>query len=228
MELKDSSLRMFLKEFHNSDKEEFSKYEISSVNELYLDSESIIDADLIDLEHFICLEKIILKNIYVTDEILLNICKTKNLRKISFYNCKISNLKLLEKANICELVIDECDFEDIYYLNNMDCLEDLYLDNNKTIDLKDLSVIKRLKKLSLSNTEVLTSEYLIYMNDIEYLSINGTGIKSISNLVHFDKLKLLVIDGSQAINNKDFVMMMINNGIDVVDSSNRSVVSYYE
>lgn len=228
MELKDKSLRTILQEFHNSDKEEFSKYEISSVKELYLDSESIIDADLVDLEYFICVEKIILKNIYVTDEILLNICKTKNLRKLSFYNCKISNLKLLEEANICELVIDECDFEDIYYLNNMDCLEDLYLDNNRIVDLKDLTVIKRLKKFSLSNTKILTSEYLIYMNEIEYLSIDGTGIKSISNLMHFDKLKMLVIDEEQAIANKDIVMKLIGDGVEVVDSSNRSVVIYYE
>lgn len=228
MELKDKSLRTILQEFYDSDKEEFSKYEISSVKELYLDSESIIDADLVDLEYFICVEKIILKNIYVTDEILLNICKTKNLRKLSFYNCKISNLKLLEEANICELVIDECDFEDIYYLNNMDCLEDLYLDNNRIVDLKDLAVIKRLKKFSLSNTKILTSEYLIYMNEIEYLSIDGTGIKSISNLMHFDKLKMLVIDEEQAIANKDIVMKLIGDGVEVVDSSNRSVVIYYE
>lgn len=228
MELKDKSLRQFLQEYYNVDKDEFSKYEISSVRDLYLDSDSIIDADLIDLEHFVCVEKIILKNIYVTDEMLKNICKTKNLRKISFYNCNISNLNLLVAANICELVIDECEVEDIYYLNNMDCLEDLYLDNINLVDLKDLTVIKRLKKLSLINTKVLTSEYLIYMNDIEYLSIAGTGIKIISNLVHFDKLKLLVIDEEQAIANKELVMILINNGVEVVDPSNRSVVIYYE
>lgn len=228
MEVKDSSLRQILKEYYGNDKTEFSKYEMSAIRELYLDMDSIIDANLEDLKYFVCLEKVILKNIYVDKDMLQNICNLKNLRKLSFYNCNISDMNLLVKANISELVIDECEYENIYSLNNMDCLEDLYLDNNSVIDLKELLVIKRLKKLSLSNVKVITPEYFIYMNDIEYLRIDKTGIKSISNLMQFDKLKMLVIDEEMALANKELVIELINKGVEVVDSSNRSVVIYYE
>ena len=121
----------------------------------------------------------------------------------------------------------ELDYEDIVVLNNMDCLEDLYLDNNEIIDLKDLIIIKRLKKLSLINFKVLNDEQFIYMNEIESLRIDGSGIKDITPLLSMDKLKLLVIDEEQAIYNKKYINEFRDKGISVVDYMNRDVEVYY-
>ena len=87
----------------------------------------------------------------------------------------------------------------------MDCLEDLYLDNNTVVDLKDLVIIRRLKKLSLSNVKVENPEQFIYMNEIESLRIDGSGVKDITPLLSMDKLKMLVIDKEQAIYNKKYI-----------------------
>lgn len=227
MEIKDSALKQVLQEYHDTLKDDFSKYEMSVIKELYLDNDSDIDANLIDLKNFTYLEKVVIRDIFVNREMLNNICKLKNLRRISFYNCNISDLRILTEANICELVIDGCVFEDIVVLNNMDCLEDLYLDNNEVVDLKDLVIIRRLKKLSLSNVKIVNSEQFIYMNEIESLRIDGTGVKDITPLLSMDKLKLLVIDKEQAIYNKKYISEFRDKGISVVDPSNRDVVIYY-
>lgn len=227
MEIKDSALKQVLQEYHDILKDDFSKYEMSVIKELYLDNDSDIDANLIDLKNFTYLEKVGIRDIFVNREMLNNICKLKNLRRISFYNCNISDLRILTEANICELVIDGCVFDDIVVLNNMDCLEDLYLDNNEVVDLKDLVIIRRLKKLSLSNVKIVNSEQFIYMNEIESLRIDGTGVKDITPLLSMDKLKLLVIDKEQAIYNKKYINEFKDKGISVVDPSNRDVVIYY-
>lgn len=227
MNIKDSALKQILQEYHDSEKEEFSKYEMSVIKEIYLDNDSDIDANLIDLKNFTYLEKVVIRDLFVNREMLNNICKAKNLRKVSFYNCKISDLRILTEANICELVIDDCDYEDIVILNNMDCLEDLYLDNNDVIDLKDLIIINRLKKLSLSNVKVINDQQFIYMNEIESLRIDGSGIKDITPLLSMDKLKLLVIDEEQAIYNKKYINEFRDKGISVVDYMNRDVEVYY-
>lgn len=227
MEIKDSALKQVLQEYHDILKDDFSKYEMSVIKELYLDNDSDIDVNLIDLKNFTYLEKVVIRDIFVNREMLNNICKLKNLRRISFYNCNISDLRILTEANICELVIDGCVFEDIVVLNNMDCLEDLYLDNNEVVDLKDLVIIRRLKKLSLSNVKIVSPEQFIYMNEIESLRIDGTGVKDITPLLSMDKLKLLVIDKEQAIYNKKYISEFRDKGISVVDPSNRDVVIYY-
>lgn len=227
MEIKDSALKQVLQEYHDTLKDDFSKYEMSVIKELYLDNDSDIDANLIDLKDFTYLEKVVIRDIFVNREMLNNICKLKNLRRISFYNCNISDLKILTEANICELVIDGCVFEDIVVLNNMDCLEDLYLDNNEVVYLKDLVIIRRLKKLSLSNVKIVNPEQFIYMNEIESLRVDGTGVKDITPLLSMDKLKLLVIDKEQAIYNKNYISEFKDKGISVVDPSNRDVVIYY-
>lgn len=227
MEIKDSALKQVLQEYHDTLKDDFSKYEMSVIKELYLDNDSDIDTNLIDLKNFTYLEKVVIRDIFVNREMLNNICKLKNLRRISFYNCNISDLRILTEANICELVIDGCVFDDIVVLNNMDCLEDLYLDNNEVFDLKDLVIIRRLKKLSLSNVKIVNSEQFIYMNEIEFLRIDGTGVKDITPLLSMDKLKLLVIDKEQAIYNKKYINEFKDKGISVVDPSNRDVVIYY-
>lgn len=227
MEIKDSALKQVLQEYHDTLKDDFSKYEMSVIKELYLDNNSDIDANLIDLKNFTYLEKVVIRDIFVNREMLNNICKLKNLRRISFYNCNISDLRILTEANICELAIDGCVFDDIVILNNMDCLEDLYLDNNEVVDLKDLVIIRRLKKLSLSNVKIVSPEQFIYMNEIESLRIDGTGVKDITPLLSMDKLKLLVIDKEQAIYNKKYINEFKDKGISVVDPSNRDVVIYY-
>jgi Leucine-rich repeat (LRR) protein len=227
MEIKDSALKQILQEYHDSDKEEFSKYEMSVIKEIYLDNDSDIDANLIDLKYFTYLEKVVIRDLFVNREMLNNICRLKNLRKVNFYNCNISDLRILVEANLCELVIDGCEFEDIVVLNSMDCLEDLYLDNNTVVDLKDLVIIRRLKKLSLSNVKVENPEQFIYMNEIESLRIDGSGVKDITPLLSMDKLKLLVIDKEQAIYNKKYINEFKDKGINVVDYMNRDVEVYY-
>jgi Leucine-rich repeat (LRR) protein len=119
MEIKDSALKQILQEYHDSDKEEFSKYEMSVIKEIYLDNDSDIDANLIDLKYFTYLEKVVIRDLFVNREMLNNICRLKNLRKVNFYNCNISDLRILVEANLCELVIDGCEFEDIVVLNNI-------------------------------------------------------------------------------------------------------------
>ena len=40
MNIKDGALKQILQEYHDSEKEEFSKYEMSVIKEIYLDNDS--------------------------------------------------------------------------------------------------------------------------------------------------------------------------------------------
>ena len=68
MEIKDSALKQVLQEYHDILKDDFSKYEMSVIKELYLDNDSDIDANLIDLKNFTYLEKVVIRDIFVNRE----------------------------------------------------------------------------------------------------------------------------------------------------------------
>lgn len=210
------------------DRDEFNESELKEVTELYFDSESFLDSDLDDLRYFDNIEKIILKDLFISKKLLTNICSVKTLKKLSFYNCNITDLESLANVELDTLVIDKCIYEDIYLINEIVSLKELYLDNNDVVDLKEIPIIKNLKKLSLSNTNILNEDYMIYMNEIEYLAISDTSLQDISILLSMDKLRVLVLDEKQILNNKDFVLELRDRNVKVVDFYNRDVVMYYE
>ena len=208
--------------------DDFSENELKEVTELYLDNDSYLDSDLEDLKYFTGIEKIVLKDLFISISLLTNICNVKSLKELSFYNCNITDLECLINSNIYSLVIDNCIYEDIGFINEIKTLKELYLDNNSVVDLKEIPIIKQLNKLSLNNTNVLNEDYMIYMNEIEYLAISDSGIEDVSILLSMDKLKVLVLDRNQAINNKEFILELKQKNIKVVDYYNRDVVMYYE
>lgn len=228
IKINDSCLLEILQETYGFEREEFSEKEISEIKEIFLDSESFVDTDLNDLVYFTNVEKIVLKDLFVNRTLLNNICNINVLKEVSFYNCNIGDIEMLSKTKIVSLVIDNCIYENLFLINSMTNLKELYLDNNDLIDLKELTIIKRLEKLSLNNAQVINDDYFIYMNEIEYLAISDSGIDDISILLSMDKLKVLVLDEKQARLNKDFVMELRDKNVKVIDLYNRDVVMYYE
>ena len=162
--------------------DDYSENELKEVTELYLDNDSFLDSDLEDLKYFTGIEKVVLKDLFISTSLLTNICNIKSLKELSFYNCNITDLECLINSNIYLLVIDNCIYEDIGFINEIKTLKELYLDNNSVVDLKEIPIIKQLNKLSLNNTNVLNEDYMIYMNEIEYLAISDSGIEDVSIL----------------------------------------------
>ena len=66
--------------------DDFSENELKEVTELYLDNDSYLDSDLEDLKYFTGIEKIVLKDLFISISLLTNICNVKSLKELSFYN----------------------------------------------------------------------------------------------------------------------------------------------
>lgn len=220
-----------LKELINSiletDKEEFNENDINQIIKLDIDGEEFNSNDLHDLDKLTNLKELNFYNVYVTEEMMINIKSLTKVNKISFYNSTINSLDLIQKLSLINLVIDSCEIEleELVFINNLSNLEELVLDSlNIEIDLKNLSIIKKLKKFSLANDVVINEEFIIYMNEVESLRIDGSGIMDLSIFLSFDNLKVLIIDETQYLENKDIVKMLVTKGIKVVDNMNQSVV----
>ena len=157
----------------------------------------------------------------------INVLNTlTNLKKLYFIDSKIDNLERLN-VNIKTLYFDNCEIEEILDINKFN-LDELFLENQDEIDLDDLGIIRNINTLSFTNTKLLNEEKFIFMDKIVYLDLFNTGVKDLSIFMNMDNLKALVIDEEMAKANKEFVLYMIEKGINVVNDSNQSVVMYFD
>ena len=157
----------------------------------------------------------------------INVLNTlTNLKKLYFIDSKLDNLERLN-IDIKTLYFDNCEIEEILDINKFN-LDELFLENQDEIDLDDLGIIRNVNTLSFTNTKLLNEEKFIFMDKIVYLDLFNTGVKDLSIFMNMDNLKALVIDEEMAKANKEFVLYMIEKGINVVNDSNQSVVMYFD
>ena len=182
--------------------------------------------DFDELNDKLDIEELMINNRNINEINISIINKLTNLKSLFLINCDVENLELLE-CNIEKLYIDSCDIENLPIINNYK-LKELFLENMDTIDLEDYSLIRNIESLSFTNTKIKNAEKLIFMDKIINLDLFNSGINDLSIFINMDTLKTLVIDEKTAINNKDIVEILINNGVNVVNDSNQSVVMYYE
>lgn len=157
----------------------------------------------------------------------INVLNTlTNLKKLYFIDSKLDNLERLN-IDIKTLYFDNCEIEEILDINKFN-LDELFLENQDEIDLDDLGIIRNVNTLSFTNTKLLNEEKFIFMDKIVYLDLFNTGVKDLSIFMNMDNLKTLVIDEEMAKANKEFVLYMIEKGINVVNDSNQSVVMYFD
>ncbi|HAB65934.1 MAG TPA: hypothetical protein DCE23_01070, partial [Firmicutes bacterium] len=109
-------------------------------------------------------------------------------------------------------------------INKIKELDTLFLEGMELIDLKNLAVIRKIKNLSLFNSNVINEEQLIYLSKIQKLRIDNTGIEDLSLCLVMKGLKQLVVDQNQVLNNRDLLLKLKDNNIEVVDYMNQGVV----
>ena len=224
--IQDRCLKDILNNYYE-DKNFYTQEELDGVINITIDSDNLNDSLLDDISRFKNINSIIFMDVLVNNRMLMNVCKLNNLKTLEFYNCIVDDIEVLKESKINTLVLNNCKFDDYIYINNIDSLINLYLDNCENIDLKKLSIIKKLKELSIWNVEVHNCEYLIYLDEIEKIRIDGSSIKDISPFLVMENLKVLVIDEQQALLNKKIVLELLEKNVSVVNSNNQSVVMYY-
>lgn len=221
-------MNSYLKSLLFEEKEEYLESDFDDITDIVIDFNDVSDMDLSELKFFTNLKSIAFVNYIIDSNIIKNLFPLSGLNDLSFKNCKILNFSLIDSLKLKSLYFDNCDCDELFYVNNIDTLESLFFDNMQDVDLKEISIIKKVRELSFQNTSVLNEKYLIYMNEIEKLAINGSTISDLSFLLTMDYLKYLVVDKKQAIASKNIILELIKNNVIVVDYMNQNIGEYYE
>ena len=221
-------MNSYLKSLLFEEKEEYLENDFDDITEIVIDYDDVSDIDLSELKFFNNLNSITFINYIIDSNVIENLIPLERLNDLYFKNCKILNFSLIDNLKIKSLYFDNCNNDELFYINNIDNLESLFFDNMQEVDLKEISIIKKVKELSLQNTNVLNEKYLIYMNEIEKLAINDSTICDLSFLLAMERLKYLVVDKKQASASKNIILELIKNNVIVVDFMNQSIGEYYE
>jgi len=207
-------------------KKEHNASSLNEIKNLIIDEEIDPYEDYNFLSQLTNLESLIFKNSYITISIINNINNLNNLKSLSFYNSEFSTEFELTLP-LSKLVLNNVKNFSYNILDNPH-IKELYLDNMGEINLKNLINLENYKTLSFENTKLTNQEYLFYLNNITKLDLFNTATKDLSLLLSFSDLKILVIDKTIALNNKEYILKLIDSGTTVVDNLNRKVTIYYE
>lgn len=179
----------------------FSVSDLDRINELVINNKTIIndkeEFSFYELYKFNNIEKITFRffNIYEEDILILNFFK--KLKDITFDNCGIKNINMLNELNNLSLI--NCDFNisDITFMKSLVSLTII----NKKIDLDIINNLENIKYLNLSSCKLYGEFKLL---NIEILHIDNTDIDNFSFISNLNKLKELTIDKNQYDLSKDF------------------------
>lgn len=228
IEVKDVCIKNILNDYYGEDKESFSEEELENVKSIVIDDNTIENSLLGGIKILSNVEEITFSHVFVSISMLDNICKLEDLKTIKFNTCNVSDLSRIKNSNIECLYVNNSVIENLIFINEINSLKELYLDNMENINMKEFPIIKNLKSLSLYGTEFINEDYLVYLDNVEKLCVCDSSIWDLSIFKYLDNLKYLVIDEEQAIKNKKYVLDLINNKVKVVNYLNQSVVMYYE
>lgn len=180
-------------------KENFKKEDLDTVKDIILDGKTMNGLEnkiyFEELLLFPNLEQIEINNTKVNKN---DIDKLKNIKRISFRNCTIENVR--ELTNIEALTIKSSaveEFEDIKNLNNITELE---LVNIEIKDFEFLKAFNNLKILKIKNIKDFELKKINFFLPIEYLVIEVIKEISIEQLNVFRNLKCISVDREDAKN----------------------------
>lgn len=169
------------------------------------------------------IKELIIKGVTLDNRGLDCILELNRLEEITFIDCNIITDRIGE-LKVRSLHLLDSYLEDISDINKIKELDTLFLEGMELIDLKNLAVIRKIKNLSLFNSNVINEEQLIYLSKIQKLRIDNTGIEDLSLCLVMKGLKQLVVDQNQVLNNRDLLLKLKDNNIEVVDYMNQGVV----
>lgn len=229
IEIKNELLLEILKFELSKEDNFFSNDELNSFEEIIIDSvgfeSKYNDIDIQELVLLKNLEVIEFHNTNFTNEDLVKLNKL-NLNKLHFYKCNFQSVKQLINYDLKVLGFTFCHLEDLKYINNINCLEELYLEGFNNLDLEDISIIKNLKQLSLRASRVDNQELLIFLSNVENLRLDHSNIKSLSFCLSLPYLKRLIVSDDMYLPNQEIINNLHNNGVLVIDPINQKVVDY--
>jgi len=208
-------------------KETFELEELNKVEDIIIDPVGFDNSYVpIDFDEVLCLKNlrnISVFNFYFNLATLQKINELKNLESLEFYNCDFETILPLAILNIKKLKFNNCHIGDIKFINNIDTLIELSLENLDEIDLNDIVILDKLKFLSLYNTKIMNSSRLVICKDLEFLRIDKTGIVNIMFLSKLTCLKKVVISKIQSLINRNQVEYLLGKGLNIVDELNQRV-----
>lgn len=211
-----------LNNYFNLEKDEYLIEELNEVTSLMIDGNPLEYDKLEELKYFNNLEDLVINDLHIDENNYLYM----NSNNLVLNNCYI-DINDEVKHNTKSLVINGGRVDNLSFINNLDKLESLYLDNIDEVDLSKLS-LRRLKEFSVLNTKLINQDRLFYLENVVNLNVCDTKLEDLSICFDLDNLKYLVVSESQAIENKEYIMKLITKGVKVVNFSNQSVEMYYE
>ncbi len=211
-----------LNNYFNLEKDEYLIEELNEVTSLMIDGNPLEYDKLEELKYFNNLEDLVINDLHIDENNYLYM----NSNNLVLNNCYI-DINDEVKHNTKSLVINGGRVDNLSFINNLDKLESLYLDNIDEVDLSKLS-LRRLKEFSVLNTKLINQDRLFYLENVVNLNVCDTKLEDLSICFDLDNLKYLVVSESQAIENKEYIMKLIAKGVKVVNFSNQSVEMYYE
>lgn len=208
-------------------KESFEIEELNKVEDIIIDpvgfDNNYIPIDFDEVLYLKNLKSISIFNFYFNLDTLHKINNLKFLENLEFYNCDFETILPLAMLNIKKLKFNNCHIGDIKFINNIDTLRELSLENLEEIDLNDIIILDKLKFLSLYNTKIMNSNRLVVCKNLEFLRIDNTGIVNIMFLSKLICLKKVVISKIQSLINRNQVEYLLGRGLNIVDEINQRV-----
>lgn len=190
MEIKSENLRKYLIYNVNLENENvINKEDLLRVEDLHISyfNNSLKEAIFYpeEISYFENLKKIHFSCFKITDDIISNLNKLKNLKTIIFDNCKtVSGIKL--NNNITKIYMELSDLELLSIINKKTNVKKIYLEDVNNVDIKKLNEYENLEELTLLNSNLCNCFYFVYFRKMNNLKIIGC---KLDNLEVIERLK---------------------------------------
>lgn len=214
IEIKSRQLNNYLTLKLDKLEEQYTEEELSTVEELVIEEDNNLDITV--LKHFINLKSLELRNLEINDYILNIILSLKNLINLKFQLCKLEDISKIKELNLLGLHLDCSKINNFDFIYEMINLQELTL-TGVEIDINKINNLTNLKYLNISHT-TCTNDVLNIQN-LEELYIDNSNIIDISFTQNLANLKVLSLSKEQYENKQEFIQLLKNKNIEILDYS---------
>ena len=168
--------------FSTTDVDKITEENLKEIKDITISCDKEIAKDTLeDILLFPNLEKLMIRNISITEENIEHIKQLKNLKEICFSFCKMKCKKI--ELNVSKVKFYYCENLDLKNIENPEDIKELTIIGGKKVNIKEIKNFKNIEKLILQNLQL---KDLTFIKDIgktlKYLNLNGTTVKNIENI----------------------------------------------